>query len=313
MPPKPTFSYEIEQEIARRHLAGEQIYLLAREYNVWPSRIRAAIERHGGQFVSFDYKFNEHAFDALDNEQVCYWLGFIFADGYVAEEGVRINIKRSDEQHLHKFKAFLQADQPIVQSFTSTKGVQHPRSSIMISNRKLAQQLSDLGIQVDRPDPLRAISKIPNDLLCHWFRGMFDGDGCAHETRRLTFLSQEPILIVLKHELMKRSLIAQRPSFPNGPSIHGVSENRIFRLSISGFTQCRRVADYLYQDATVWMERKRDIIDGWQSRTLKRVELRCLYCNEVFSLPPNEMRRRQFCSLSCSTSHNNKARANPGS
>lgn len=261
MPPKPKLSTDIEQEIAQRHLSGERIYLLAREYNVWPSRIRSAIERHGGQFVSFDYKFNEHAFDVLDNEQACYWLGFIFADGYVSPEGLRINIKRSDEQHLHKFKAFMQADQSVGYDVSRAKGRDHLRAHIMIADRQFAKKLAALGIEKDRPDPLRSVLSIPSHLIHHWFRGFFDGDGCAHKTGDLTFLGPEPILMLLRTALRDCGTLALRSIAPDGPRI--IVKPSICRLHFSGVIQCRRIAEYLYRDATVWMERKRTIIDNW--------------------------------------------------
>lgn len=260
---KPIFPPEVEQEITRRHHAGERIYLLAQEYGVWPSRIRAAIERNGGQFVSFDYKFNEHAFDALDNEQACYWLGFLFADGYVSNEGLRINLKRSDEQHLYKFKAFLQAEQPIHYDITRAKGVEHLRAHIMIADRQFARQLVDLGISKDRPNAMRCLLVIPEHLRHHWFRGLFDGDGCAHKTGRLTFLAPECILQYLKSTVL--AFPRSSKSRADGAKIY--IGDKISRISFGGIAQCRLIADWLYNDATVWMPRKRNVIDGWTSQS----------------------------------------------
>lgn len=32
------------------------------------------------------WDLNEHFFDVIDTEEKAYWLGFIFADGYVAKD-----------------------------------------------------------------------------------------------------------------------------------------------------------------------------------------------------------------------------------
>lgn len=32
------------------------------------------------------WNLNEHFFDVIDTEEKAYWLGFIFADGYVAKD-----------------------------------------------------------------------------------------------------------------------------------------------------------------------------------------------------------------------------------
>lgn len=308
MPPKPKFPDEIEQEITRRHHNGERIYLLAREYGVWPSRIRAAIERHGGQFIDFDYKFNEHVFDDLNSEQACYWLGFLFADGYVDSAGLSIKLAPKDKEHLVKLKQFFQAEQPIRHITEVYKGKTSHRVLLQISDKNFGLKLNSLGIITDRPDPLNALSPVPKHMLHHWFRGLFDGDGCAHKESKLTFLAPTPILVVLRNYLIDKQALALRVNAPNGSKI--VEYQYISRLHFGGVHQCRRIADCLYLDATIWMPRKRLVIDGWQSRPLKRVEFRCEYCDKAFSLAPWQTRGRtvRFCSLSCSTSHNNKLR-----
>lgn len=34
------------------------------------------------------WDLNEHFFDVIDTEEKAYWLGFIFADGYVAKDNI---------------------------------------------------------------------------------------------------------------------------------------------------------------------------------------------------------------------------------
>lgn len=53
------------------------------------------------------YNFNEHFFDGL-NEQSSYWLGFLYADGYVRmKDGksgeLKIKLKDTDKSHIEKF------------------------------------------------------------------------------------------------------------------------------------------------------------------------------------------------------------------
>ena len=39
-------------------------------------------------------KFNEHIFDVIDTEEKAYWLGFIFADGYIGSTPIEENKKK---------------------------------------------------------------------------------------------------------------------------------------------------------------------------------------------------------------------------
>ena len=49
-------------------------------------------------------KFDNTVFDSIDSEEKAYWLGFIFADGYISsQEGnynFEISLKGSDKEHL---------------------------------------------------------------------------------------------------------------------------------------------------------------------------------------------------------------------
>lgn len=256
---------EQDAAIAADHLAGVRLAALGRKYGVYPSSIRSALGRQGVAVDNYTRRFNEQAFDDLSSEAACYWLGFLFADGNIGKAGLQIHLKRSDESHLERLRQFLQAEQPLQYNVTYAAGRPNERVSLRINDRAFGRKLTKLGITVGRTDPEHAIAHIPSRNIHHWFRGMFDGDGCAHKTGALTFLAQELILIVLRGTLRSIGALTLRSNAPNGPKITRLPH--IARLHISGVAQCRRVAEYLYRDATIWMERKRNIIDGWTSKS----------------------------------------------
>lgn len=55
-------------------------------------------------------KFNEHIFDSIDTEEKAYWLGFIFADGYISsrDNAFELSLKAEDKEHLDKFNTFME-------------------------------------------------------------------------------------------------------------------------------------------------------------------------------------------------------------
>ena len=62
------------------------------------------------------YYFNKNYFDIIDNSEKAYWLGFIWADGYVCkrkrkgnhiEYDFKLSLSRIDTDHLEKFKQFV--------------------------------------------------------------------------------------------------------------------------------------------------------------------------------------------------------------
>ncbi len=55
------------------------------------------------------YNINENVFDNIDTEEKAYWLGFLYADGYVTYKNytIGLGVALKDIDHLRKFKDFL--------------------------------------------------------------------------------------------------------------------------------------------------------------------------------------------------------------
>lgn len=59
-------------------------------------------------------KFNEHIFDNIDTEEKAYWLGFIFADGYISSLNAKyknvfeLSLSIKDLNHIKKFNSFME-------------------------------------------------------------------------------------------------------------------------------------------------------------------------------------------------------------
>ena len=64
------------------------------------------------------YTLNENFFETIDTEDKAYWLGFIYADGYITKSktgqhnlGIKLSIK--DLAHLQKFALDIKTNKPI--------------------------------------------------------------------------------------------------------------------------------------------------------------------------------------------------------
>ena len=124
-------------------------------------------------------KFNEHIFDQIDSEEKAYWLGFIFADGYISSSPLREGVKSvyqfelslgiKDIEHLNKFKVFIDYEKDII----ADKG----RCRFIVANKHLWTTLNELGCTPNKSLSLK-FPNIPQNLVKHFIRGYFDGDGC---------------------------------------------------------------------------------------------------------------------------------------
>lgn len=124
-------------------------------------------------------KFNEHIFDQIDSEEKAYWLGFIFADGYISSSPLREGIKNvyqfeislgiKDIEHLNKFKKFIEFKKDII--------TDKSRCRFIVANKHLWITLNELGCTPNKSLSLK-FPNIPQNLVRHFIRGYFDGDGC---------------------------------------------------------------------------------------------------------------------------------------
>ena len=204
-------------------------------------------------------KFNENVFDSINSEEKAYWLGFIFADGYISNTGqFELSLKESDSEHLEKFNKFMECTTPnkVKHSTIVTNGKTYCRCRWFISNQHLKDVLFSLGCVCNKS----LILKFPNtdifkskELIRHFIRGYVDGDGS------LTWRNKEhtlPDISVLGTEHFLYSIL----EYLNLPEykLQSKYKNECKSFSIS----CRKaldVAKFLYENSNIYLNRKYNV------------------------------------------------------
>jgi transcriptional regulator with XRE-family HTH domain len=259
-------------EICRRYSAGESTYDLAREFGVSDGTIGKVLTQHGVQKRSASevhrrYCCDHSFFDSVDSEAKAYWLGFIAADGNVYKNIVKIGLSARDRDHLLRFKADIKSDHPIT-DYTSTTGVSV--SAVEISSPQIAEALAQHGVVPRKTFILDWPEDLDPGLLPHFLRGYSDGDGWFHVTKspyvrkrdggrrevlHWGIAGTERFCLAAQGFLMRETGVTKGDLSPHAKS------PRIFRLSYGSTLQASRVYHLLYDDATVYLPRKRDIAE----------------------------------------------------
>lgn len=204
-------------------------------------------------------KFNEHIFDIIDTEEKAYWLGFIFADGYVSKTGNKfeLSLKASDTSHLEKFNKFVGGEANKVKiNKVYCNNIKCERCRWNISNKHFREQLISLGcipqksLILQFPDESIFKSK---DLIRHFIRGYWDGDGC------LSWRNKEhtiPSISVLGTEDMLEGIKRNVPGIFNY-SLHLNNKENTFTYVLSADNKVAfNVTQYLYSNSTIYLQRK---------------------------------------------------------
>ena len=143
-----------------------------------------------------ELKFDNTVFDSIDNEEKAYWLGFIFADGYISSTNntFEISLKGSDKEHLEKFNKFMKhRDRNHVKLGKVNCGeIICERCRWFVTDKHLWEVLNSYGCTPNKSTtlqfPLITIFKYDH-LIRHFIRGYFDGDGCLSRYLHKTIVS----------------------------------------------------------------------------------------------------------------------------
>jgi hypothetical protein len=205
------------------------------------------------------HNLNEDFFEVIDTEEKAYWLGFIMADGCVTRSSklynqanrLSFNLSAIDRPHLEKFVKAINSSAKITDITPKGTYSNNPISRLSINSVKMCNDLAKYGI-VERKTGYEHLPNLPNELMNHFIRGFFDGDGHATTTRKtvpvIGFSSNESMLFELK------SFLYHVVGLKGNPSI--LKDKSIFKLSYSGMEDVIKLWDYLYGNATLYLERK---------------------------------------------------------
>lgn len=206
----------------------------------------------------YKYTVNEDMFSKIDNEKSAYLLGFIYADGAVYNKLLRIMISETDTAYLQKLKTLLGSNYPLYPTKRSG-GYKTDSSAILlqVNSEKLTSDLRSCGIVPGRNQFHKAQAAIHSEVMRHFIRGYLDGDGCIRGAYNpsVTFVGQVDILEWIREVFHQELNTNPNLKIAKGKGIH--------TINYCGINQATLICQWLYKDATIWMQRKRDKFDSW--------------------------------------------------
>lgn len=150
---------------------------IAEQFNVPDWKLKKLIAQNGWG-TKPPILLNSAAFDEY-TEESCYWAGFLAADGNVDSKGrIRLMLKYDDISHLEKFKKYLQSTHAISSNTTT-----YNRCSFEFTNRDMCEVLDlNFNIVPEKSLTMKFPHFIKADMVRHFLRGYFDGDGSVCES-----------------------------------------------------------------------------------------------------------------------------------
>lgn len=212
---------------------------------------------------------NEKYFDEINTENKAYFLGLLFADGYVGNENQIIielrdlgNTKRILDTFVSELKSNIEIKiNDNKNKTTSGFNTNNTFLKISFSNKYINGALKKLGLGNHKELSRFNIPKevIDNKLQSHFIRGLFDGDGSSHIKNKncktpqkcISFMGNDSLLSEIR-EILVNELNVNRNDIRKSPNSDKISE-----LRFGGNKQVEKISNYLYNNSHIYLDFKK--------------------------------------------------------
>lgn len=268
------FSQEEITYIVEKYTNNRKVSLssLGREFGVDSSTIKKILTKNGVEKIKdqgdlYRIPCNDNFFDVIDTEEKAYVFGFFSADGNISKnQYFHFKISEKDDEILQKIKIAMNYEGDVLhfesKKQTSFMPLGYKMSSLTICSEKIVSDLKKMGITTDKTHNLVFPKKfLPDHLIHHYIRGFFDGDGSvfpykAKNNQKQVFPSIGASIVGTKSFLEDMCYyIPIRCRNGNAPVY---KHKGIFAFQINGFSRSITLYNYLYKDATIYLDRKKN-------------------------------------------------------
>lgn len=250
--------------IKEKYKNGVKVKELEKEFNCTNFTIYKVINRENLNKVHGNRRFdiNESYFNIIDSERKAYFLGLIWADGSILKSKgtLSIHLQKEDEYLLEELRNDICPSKPL--KYYQPKNPKWKERAILnIYSYPLINSLINIGCVPNKRQGVEFPNCIPDNLLIHFIRGYFDGDGCVtisekseKNSRRFTIGFTGAIQFI---EQLKKILL----------NVLNVEFNKVVfekRNKVTSSIHLRKYSklndfyDKLYDDATIFLKRKKE-------------------------------------------------------
>lgn len=258
------------EEIIDNYINNKKsITQMAKEYDCKRFQIYYILEKNGiprksNSEANRRYTIDENYFDVIDTPEKAYVLGFLFADGYNnnINNSIVLSLNQSDYQILEDIKELCHSNKPLYfYEAVHRDGVMRYYANMTLCSKHMCDSLNDKGMVPNKSLVLDFPKGVPDEYMSHFYRGYFDGDGCFHHysnprynNRNLVQLTSSAIFCEKSKEYLNHKLGVH---FYITDAKHWSSNTK--NLRISSHDDVKTFLDWIYQDASIKLQRKYDL------------------------------------------------------
>lgn len=234
---------------------GHSLKETASQFNVSYEIIKQNLLRFGyrtpSKILSYQRVTPITYFDIIDSHEKAYFLGFMFADGYISKSpygcSIGIALQLCDQYIIERLKECWNVNNKV--------GIYKNSCKISVTCQHMLETLKKLGIEFNKSHKDFSIPKIPSEFLNSFILGYFDGDGCI--TIKSTGYSVTSICCNSKQFLIEVKTLLEANTIICRPiATESKKVNNLYILYISKKENQLKFMDWVYKDSPIYLKRK---------------------------------------------------------
>jgi intein/homing endonuclease len=204
------------------------------------------------------YTLNQHYFDIIDTQDKAYWLGFLYADGcnYEDRNELKLCLNINDSLHIHKFLTAIESNQPLV---INAGNIRDNTIQVTICNGHFSRALAKQGCTKVKSFTIR-FPILREDLISHFMRGYFDGDGCitgSHLHASFNITTNLMFAMEYQEQLVKYCNLTKTKLYVKNKDKSKEQYARANAMRYSGNHNLKRIYSFIYNNASIFLPRKK--------------------------------------------------------
>ena len=253
---------DVIQNWIKMYLEGALIKDIAFEFGVGTDTISRHLKKNGVNVDRYTYHFNEHYFDVIDTQEKAYYVGMLWADGHncIDRGSIILELQEQDLGLLEMLNKLADNERPVRKQNLHDKNPKWQNQyRLVLQSKYTSKVLESYGMFQNKSLILTFPSWLEESLYAPFIRGYFDGDGCLSLQNNNRNRSAMINMVGTKMFLEQ---VARIIKVMTGVDVNIERDIRardpICILRCSKRQDVVKILNWIYNDATIYMQRKYD-------------------------------------------------------
>lgn len=264
------FNQEQETDIIASYQNGESSVSIGKRYGTTHKPILKVLHRNNIEISQAKmvrrYNVNENYFDVIDTQEKAYVLGLLYSDGSnnPDKSTVSISLQEEDRDLLEQVRLLIGSDKPLEYLDYSKKtdfGYRYKNQfRLLVFSKHICDSLTRLGVIKNKSLKTTFPAFLERSLIPHFIRGVYDGDGSVYMQCKSTNNHAITLTITATDNFCCGMKEVVESELGINCHVYDAScHNGITKVfTLSGRNISKTFLDWIYQDATIYLQRKYD-------------------------------------------------------